>query len=117
MRPTGPWSHLISGQRADLAVLELPPPGSVKPLGYSRRLGKGCRRLKYIQPKVTVAQWLTALLVVVMMLQHYTRFVPFPEGAPAHGADFACRPDQLQCPRRMGLIDNISRNRRLSNGY
>src|SRR6266851_8883625 len=98
MRPTGPWSHLTCGQRADLAVLELPPPGSVNPLGYSRRLGKTCRRLKYIQPKVTVAQWLTALLVVVMMLQRHTRFVPLPKGAPVHCADPACRPDQLQCP-------------------
>src|SRR5258708_40161908 len=52
-----------------------------------------------------------------MMPQDSTRFVPVPEGAAAHGVAFACRPDQLQCPRRMGLIDNISRNRRLSNGY
>jgi hypothetical protein len=52
-----------------------------------------------------------------MMVQHYTRFVPFSEGAPVYGADLACRPDQLQCPRRMSLVDNISRNRRLSNGY
>src|SRR6266481_3247797 len=117
MRPSGPRSHLICGQRAELAILDRPRPVPLTPLGYSRRLVKTYRRLKHIGPKVTVAQWLTALLVVVMMLQHYTRFVPFPEGAPAHGADFACRPDQLQCPRRMGLIDNISRNRRLSNGY
>src|ERR1700675_67671 len=85
-------------------------------MGYSRRLVKTCGSLKHIGPMVAVAQWLTALLVVVMMLQHYTRVVPFPEGAPAHSADLACRPDQLQCPRRMGLVDNISRNRRLSNG-
>ena len=49
-----------------------------------------------MNPKVTVAPWLIALLVVVMMLQHYTRVVPFPEGAPVHSADLACRPDQLQ---------------------
>src|SRR5439155_19401171 len=97
--------------------LDRPRPVPLTPLGYSRRLGKTRRTLKHIQPKVTVAQWLTALLVVVMMLQHYTRFVPFPEGAPVHGADLACRPDQFHCPRRMGLVDDISRNRRLSNGY
>jgi len=64
-----------------------------------------------------VGQWLTALLEVVVMLQHYPRFVPFPEGAPGHSADFAGDPEQLQCPRRMGLVDNISRNRRFANGY
>src|SRR4029077_15878083 len=59
-----------------------PAPGSATPLEYSRRLVKTCNRLKHIEPKVTVAQWLTALLVVVMMLQHYTRVVSLPEGAP-----------------------------------
>src|SRR4029077_2034223 len=116
MRPTGPRSHLICGQRTELAFWTAPA-RLPTPLGYSRRLGKTCRRLKHIQPKVTVAQWLTALLLVVMMLQHYTRVVPFPECAPPHSADLACRPGQFQCPRRMGLVDNISRNRRLSNGY
>src|ERR1700685_4518595 len=63
-----------------------------------------------LKPEVTIAQWLTALLVVVMMLQHHPRVVPFPEGAPAHRADLACRPDQLQCPPRGGLVGSISRN-------
>src|ERR1700730_10746883 len=49
-------------------------------------------RLRRIEPEVIVGQWLTALPVVVMMLQHYTRFVPFPECAPAHSADFAGHP-------------------------
>ena len=50
---------------------------------------KTCRRLNHIGPKVTVAQWLTALLVVVMMLQHYTRValrVLIVLGAAAKGA-------------------------------
>src|SRR4029077_1221007 len=94
-----------------------PAPGAANTSWYSRQLVKTCRSFKHIEPKVTVADWLTALLVVVMMLQHYTRVVPFPEGAPGHSADLACHADQLQSPRRMGLVDDISRNRRLSNGY
>ena len=73
--------------------------------------------LRRIESEVTLVKWLTALLVVVMMLQHYTLFVPFPQDAPAHGADFAGTPDQLQGPRRVGLVDSISRNRRFSNRY
>jgi hypothetical protein len=43
-----------------------------------RRLLKAFSRLRRIEPKIAVRQRLTTLLVVVVMLQHYTRLVPFP---------------------------------------
>src|SRR5579862_1102728 len=94
-----------------------PAPGSATALEYSGRLVKTCNRPKHIEPKVTDAEWLTALLVAVMMLQDYTRLVPFPQDAPGHSADFAGNRDQFQCPRRLGLVVSISRNRPFSNGY
>src|ERR1700731_2019248 len=98
MRPTGPKSHLMRPLRKTyhgrVTASGLGPPVRL------RRPLNACSRLRRIEPEVIVGQWVTALLVVVMMLQHYKRFVPFPEGAPAHSADLACRPDQLQCPRR-----------------
>src|SRR6266481_8615005 len=114
MRPTGPRPHLISDQEPLISNARVG-------LRTTRvRLGGPLNtysRLRHIEPEVIVGQWLTALLVVVMMLQHYTRFVPFPQCAPAHSADFAGHSYQLQCPRRMGLVGNISRNRPFSNGY
>jgi hypothetical protein len=83
----------------------------------SRRPLKASSRLRRIEAEVTVGQWVTTLLVVVMVLEHYTRFVPSPERAPVHRADFARDPDQLQCPCSLGLVDRIPRNRRFSNGY
>src|ERR1700730_15845167 len=117
MRPTGPRSHLICSHLEELPVFKCPPSGFGKTPVRLRGPLKTYSRLRRIEPEVIVRQWLTALLVVVMMLQHYTRFVPFPECAPAHSADFAGQSYQLQCPRRMGLVGNISRNRPFSNGY
>jgi hypothetical protein len=56
-------------------------------------------------------------MVVVMMLVHYERPVPFSEDTPAHSAGPAGDTDQLDRPRRLCLACNISRNRALSNGY
>src|SRR5216684_5648121 len=114
MRPTGPRPHLISDQEPLISNARVA-------LRTTRvRLGGPLNtysRLRHIEPEVIVGQRFTALLVVVMMLQNYTRVVPFPQDAPGHNADFAGNPDQLQCPRRMGLVVSISRNRRFSNGY
>src|ERR1700727_343114 len=112
MRPTGPRSHGMRPAQGN--------PVQIPASGFRVRLRgprKALSKLRRVETEVIVGQWLTALLVVVVMLQHDTRFSPFPEGAPAESADFAGDPDQLQCPRRMGLVDNISRNRRLANGY
>ena len=43
-----------------------------------RRPLKAFGRLRRIEPKIAVRQRLTTLLVIVMVLQHYTRLVPFP---------------------------------------
>src|ERR1700730_8546085 len=107
MRPTGPRSHITCNPR-ELTILKCVQLASQNLRGPSGTCIGGGR----IEPEVALGQWLTALLVVVMMLQHYTRLVPFPEGAPTHSADFACRSGQLQCPRRMGLGVDISGNGR-----
>ena len=59
------------------------------------RLLKASSRLWRIEPEIAVRQRLTTLLVVVMMLQHYTRLVPFPQDALVHTADLAGSANQL----------------------
>ncbi len=55
--------------------------------------------------------------MVIVMLVHYARPLPFPEGAPAHSAGPTGDTNQLERPRRLRLACNISRNRALPNGY
>src|SRR5580658_1315318 len=120
MRPTGPRSQvtLICNRCGGEYPFQIPASGfGNTPHNILRGVLKTYISLRRIDAEVILGQWLAALLVVVMMLQHYTRFVPFPEGAPTRSADSACRPDQLQCPRRMGLAGSISGNRLFSNGY
>jgi hypothetical protein len=59
---------------------------------------KTYKSLGRIEPEVTLVQWLTALLVVVMMLQHYTRFVPFPQDAPARADDIEGNSETMEEP-------------------
>src|SRR6202034_4851827 len=114
MRPTSPRPHLISDQELAISNARVGPRTAAVRLRGPLNTHS---RLRPIEAKVDVGQRLTALLVVVMMLQNHTRFVPFPQDTPAHSADFAGNPVQLQCPRRVGLVDSISRNRRFSNKY
>src|SRR6266436_6668756 len=58
-----------------------------------------------------------ALLMLIVMLGHYPRSIPFPECAPTHSARPTGHPDQVECPLRMRLACSVSRHRDLSNRH
>src|SRR5258708_20891731 len=55
--------------------------------------------------------------MLIVMLGHYPRSIPFPECAPTQSARPAGHPDQVECPLRMRLAGSVSRHRDLSNEY
>src|SRR6267143_1699193 len=65
----------------------------------------------------TEGQRSAALLMVIVMLVHDPRPVPFPQSAPAHSAGRTGGTDQVERPRGMRLVCNISSNSGLSNGH
>src|SRR5262249_37507310 len=74
-------------------------------------------RRSRIKTQVIGGQRPAALLMVIVMLVHYARSAPFPEGAPAQSAGSAGHPDQFESPLRMRFVCSISGNRGLSEGY
>src|SRR5260370_17938285 len=76
-----------------------------------------CISLRPVETQVIGGQGAPVLLLVIVMLVHYPRPVPSPEGPPSYSAAPAGHPDQVERPRGMRLACNISRNCGLSDGY
>src|SRR5262249_28558575 len=74
-------------------------------------------RLSRIETQIGHGQRSAALPKVIVMLVHYPRSIPFPECAPTQSASRARHPDQLECPLRIRVVCNVSRDRGLANGY
>src|SRR6266404_466224 len=88
-----------------------------------RRIGLSLSALKLsdrpddVETQVGERQRLATSLLVIVMLVHHARPVPFPEGAPVQRASFAGHTDNVECPGRMYLVRSIARNLALFNGY
>src|SRR6266496_2953111 len=82
-----------------------------------RRHGLRFSRLSRIETQIGHGQRSAALLMLIVMLVHYPRSIPFPECAPTQSARPTGHPDQVECPLRMRLACSVSRHRDLSNGY
>src|SRR5260370_16732297 len=76
-----------------------------------------CISLRPVETQVIGGQGAPVLLLVKVMLVHYPRPVPSPEGPPSYSAAPAGHPDQVERPRGIRLASNISRNSVLSDGY
>ena len=81
-----------------------------------RRHGLRFSRLSRIETQIGHGQRSAALLMLIVMLVHYPRSIPFPECAPTHSARPTGHPDQVECPLRMRLAC-VSRHRDLSNRH
>src|SRR6266581_4914470 len=68
-------------------------------------------RLDHVETQVVERQRLATSLLVIVMLVHHARPVPFPESAPVQRAGFTGHTDNLECPGRMYLVRSIARNR------
>ena len=55
------------------------------------------------------------MLLVVVMLVHYARPVPFPEDAPAQSAGHSGRPDEVDRPGGVRLDSGVCRDRGVAN--
>jgi hypothetical protein len=90
----------------------------IDPADYDRASGRaskaGGRR---IETQILGSEGPAALLVVIVIFVHDARTIPFPEGAPTHGARLAGYTDEFERPRGMSLVCGISRHHCLSNGY
>src|SRR6266566_9816935 len=82
-----------------------------------RRHGLRFSRLSRIETQIGHGQRSAALLMLIVMLVHYPRSIPFPECAPTQSASPSRHPDQLEGPLRIGVVCNVSRDRGLSNRY
>src|SRR6266404_4350576 len=90
------------------------------PFGHSsnaQSYGLRFTRLSRIETQIGHGQRSAALLMIIVMLVHYPRSIPFPECAPTQSARPTEHPDQVECPLRMRLACSVSRHRGLSNGY
>ena len=111
---------LAGGIVAPIRKFIVSSPGS---LPGSRLVGNDLQLLRTrdsrpVKPIVrTEGQRSAALLMVIVMLVHDPRPVPFPESAPAHSAGPTGGTDQVERPRGMRLVCNISSNSGLSNGH
>src|SRR5260370_18599250 len=73
---------------------------------------RGVRRIK---TQVMQGEWPADLLLVVVMLEHYARPVPFPEDAPAQSAGRSGRPDEVDRPGGVRLDSGVCRDRGVAN--
>src|SRR5260370_20588954 len=76
-----------------------------------------CKRTRVKGAQMGHGQRSAAVLMLIVMLVHYPRSIPFPDCAPTHSARPTGHPDQVECPLRMRLACSVSRHRDLSNGY
>src|SRR5260370_40976211 len=67
-----------------------------------------------IETQIGHGQRSAALLMLIVMLVHYPRSIPFPDCAPTHSAPPTGHPDQVERPLRIRLADSVSRHRDLS---
>src|SRR5437667_12529058 len=74
-------------------------------------------RLDHVETQVVERQRLATSLLVIVMLVHHARPVPFPESAPGQRAGFTGHTDNLECPARMYLVRCIARHPSLSIAY
>src|SRR5580700_6219629 len=80
----------------------------------SAKLRRGCGGIK---TQIAERQRCALLLLVVVILVHHTRAIPFPEDAPTQGGGSAGNADELDCPRGMHFAGNVSGNLVHSNLY
>ena len=74
-------------------------------------------RLDHVETQVVERQRLATSPLVIVMLVHHARPVPFPESAPIQHAGFPGYTGDMECPGRMYLVRSIARKRGLLNGY
>src|SRR5260370_26243311 len=93
------------------------PQPSCRVRGTLRRFPDAWNTIGRIETQVIQGERSADLLLVVVMLVHYARPMPFAKDAPLESAGRTGHLNQLHGPCRMRLHGNISRNRGLSNGY
>src|SRR5258706_16480727 len=76
-----------------------------------------CKRTRVKGAQIGHGQRSAALLMLIVMLVHYPRSIPFPECAPTHSARLTGHPDQVEGPLRMRLARSVSRHSNLSNRH
>src|SRR5882762_6740709 len=101
----------------ELCLPHLQSEGYIRSFVCHSFISSTLRQVRRVETQVIGSQGAAVLLLVIVMLVHYLRPVPFPEGPPGHRASPAGHADQVERPCGMRLARNISRNRGLSNGY
>src|SRR5258706_6307175 len=76
-----------------------------------------CKRTPGKGAQIGHGQRSAALLMLIVVLVHYPRSIPFPDCAPTQSARPTGHPDQVEGPLRMRLACSVSRHRNLSNRH
>src|SRR6266851_6685692 len=69
-----------------------------------------CKRTRVKGAQIGHGQRPAALLMLIVMLVHYPRSIPFPDCAPTQSARLTGHPDQVEGPLRMRLACSVSRH-------
>src|SRR5260370_106483 len=95
----------------ELCLPYLQPESHIRVFVCHSFISSTLRQVRRVETQVIGSQGAPVLLLVIVMLVHDPRPVPFPEGPPTHRARPARHDEHVPPPPRMRVTRNISRNR------